>query len=144
MPIRRDRTHPEARLHDLRFRESWKYTLRPLQKLPAKWILGSGEVVREPFVDGAVVQQNVSGAVGAHVDPWRVHEVMQRFTRDGDSYEQARKHVERQLPSHQLRHGCGPRARGVDHCISTNSLAVLPSQRHAIAADLDAANFLSY
>src|SRR5215212_3149390 len=127
MSVRRDRAHSEACLHYLCSFECRKYVLRPLQKLPAEWILGSGEVVREPFIDGAVVQQDVASAVGSDVDPWRVHEVMQRFTRDGDSYEQTREHVERQLSPNHLSHGCGPSARGVDHCISTNSVAVLQS-----------------
>jgi len=95
MPVRRNRTHTEARLYDLCFFECRKYEPRPFQKLRAEWIFGSSEVVREPFVDGVVVQQNVSGTVGANVDARCVHEVTERLARDGDPHEQSREHVER-------------------------------------------------
>jgi hypothetical protein len=68
MPVRRNRAHTEARLYELCFFERRKYEPRPFQKLRAEWILGSGEVVREAFVDGVVVQQSVAESVGANVD----------------------------------------------------------------------------
>jgi hypothetical protein len=65
-----------------------KYEPRPFQKLSAERVFDPSEVVREPFVDGIVVQQDVSATVGAHVDARCVHEVSQRLARDGDPHEQ--------------------------------------------------------
>ena len=87
MSVRRNRAHTEPRLYDLCRFECLKYEPRPFQKLSAERILRSGEVVSELFVNGVVVQQDVSGTVGANVDVRCVHEVSQRLARDGDPHE---------------------------------------------------------
>src|SRR5215204_7659031 len=122
MPVRRNRTHAEARLYHLCFCECRKYGPRTFQKLSAEWILGSGEVVSEPFVNGVVVQQDVSGTVGANVDARCMQEMPQGLTKDGDPHEQSWKYVERQLPPDHLSYGSSLRACGVDHDISVNSV----------------------
>src|SRR5215212_7531560 len=84
VPIRRDRTKPEPRRHDLRLRESRKYAPRALQKLRTERIFRPGEVVRESLVYGIVVKQDVPGIVRARVDARRVHEASQRLAGDGN------------------------------------------------------------
>src|SRR5215211_1689652 len=125
MSVRRNRAHTEPRLYDLRLLECWKNEPGPFKKLRAERILGSGKVLRKPFVDGVVVQQDVAGTVGANVDARCMHEVSQRLARDGDPHEQSWEYVERQLSPDHLRHGGGFRARGVDRDVGVNRIIVL-------------------